>query len=193
MIKKPLLTGFVLSGGKSRRMGENKALINYNGVSLLENALRNIENSCKSVFISGFNQEYLSFGVPIITDIYLDCGPISGIYSSLLKSETEWNLIVSVDVPYINNDLIDLLTANVGDFDCIIPIHNKGIEPLVAIYNKRIIEKLKSEINLKNFKLHRIISELKTNYIDCTELIAKYPKLFVNLNSQEDISNSIKS
>lgn len=187
MQDKPKFSGFILTGGKSSRMGTNKALLEFKGEKLIERAICFLKNSCSQVYLSGSFEEYKEFGVKIIEDEISGCGPVSGIYSSLKKSNTEWNFMLSVDIPFVNEAIITFLMLNIGDYDCIIPKHEKGIEPLVAFYNKKIVTKLEAEIANSNFKLINILSGLKTNYIDCNELLKKHPNLFVNLNYPEDL------
>jgi molybdopterin-guanine dinucleotide biosynthesis protein A len=180
------ISGFILAGGRSSRMGTDKALLMVQGEPLLQRMKNLIEPFCNQVFISGSNPEYSKYDAPLIPDIFSGCGPIAGIYSSLKVSPTEWNLYVSVDVPFVNEEMIRLLIDNTFGCDCVIPRHKYGVEPLVAMYNRSCLPVLEEMIKTGNFKLQSLISILDAKYLDCNDLIQKYPRLFHNLNRMED-------
>jgi molybdopterin-guanine dinucleotide biosynthesis protein A len=189
MNKKSEISGFILAGGKSSRMGFDKAFLIVANKPLLQNMIDVIDPFCQSIAISGQNPVYANFHLEIIPDVFSECGPISGLYSVLKHSTTTWNLVVGVDVPFLNKELIQFLISNQGDYDCIIPIHKYGIEPLVGLYNSRIWPVVETQIGDGKFKLSKLLSELNTRYIDCNDLIGKYPKLFRNINNMEDFQN----
>ena len=180
------ISGFVLAGGKSSRMGIDKALLMIQNEPMIQRMISLINPFCHEVFISGQNPEYSVFKVETIPDTYPGCGPIAGIYSSLNLSETEWNLFVSVDVPFVNEDLIRLLIANAFSCDSVIPQHDYGVEPLVAMYNRSCLPVIEEMIISDNFKLQNLISALDTKYLNCNDLIKKTPGLFLNINRMED-------
>jgi molybdopterin-guanine dinucleotide biosynthesis protein A len=176
------LSGFVLAGGRSSRLGEDKAMLNYKGKPLLIHSLEIIRPFCQNLYVSGNKPEYSIAGVELIPDLYHECGPISGLFSVLNRSETDWNLVISVDVPLINSDLIELLIANKNDYDCIVPRHSLGIEPLIGLYHKKAITTMKELIESGDFRLTNLLSALNTNYFDCDFLLNDNPGLFLNVN-----------
>ncbi len=186
MMNRVSISGFILAGGKSRRLGTDKALLMFQGKPLLEHMIGLIAPLCNKVFIGGKNSDYTSFGVEMIPDLYSDCGPIAGIFSSLKYSVSEWNLLVSVDVPFANVELFQFLISNIGDYDCIIPQHNSGVEPLIGLYNQRTLPVIEEMIKSGDYRLTNLLSKLNTCYIDCNHLIKKYPRLFMNINRMED-------
>jgi molybdopterin-guanine dinucleotide biosynthesis protein A len=182
------ISGFILAGGKSSRMGTDKAFLKINETPMLIHVKNLIEPYCNSLAISGYKPEYLSFNITMIPDQHAGCGPISGLYSCLKQSTSDWNLFVSVDTPFINSELLEFLLLNPGDCDCVIPKHTGGIEPSIGLYNRRILPVLDDAIKNGEYKLHELLSKLKTCYLDCNSLIKKYPRLFLNINKPEDYS-----
>ena len=170
-------------------MGTDKALLLVQDEPLLKRMLRLISPFCKTISISGQNNEYVGFNIAMVPDLYTGYGPISGLVSSLKHSSTEWNLLVSVDVPFINEVFIQYLISGIGAYDCIIPIHKDGIEPLIGLYNKQILPIVEEMIGQGDYKLMRLISKLNTRYIDCDSLIKQYPRLFFNVNRPEDYNS----
>jgi len=183
------ISGFVLAGGKSNRMGTDKALLLVQEETLLIRIKNLIDPFCKTVEISGYNSDYSDFNIKMIPDLYPGIGPVSGLISSLKHSSTEWNLLVSVDTPFINKELIQSLITQIGDYDCIIPEHDGGVEPLIGLYNRQILPQLEEVINQGDYKLMRLVAKLNTRYLDCRPLIQKHPRLFFNINRPEDYNS----
>lgn len=175
-----------MAGGKSSRMGFDKAFLLVGNKPLLQNMIDVIEPFCQNVAISGQNPAYADFNLEMVPDVFSECGPISGLYSVLQYSSTEWNLIVGVDVPFLNAELIRYLIEGIGDCDCVIPMHKDGVEPLAGLYHRRILPVIGTQIGQGKFKLSKLLSGINTRFIDCNQMVEKNPKLFHNINSLED-------
>lgn len=186
MIIRTSISGFILAGGKSRRMGTDKALLTFQNKPLLLHMIKLVESFCEEVAVSGKNESYSAFGIEMIPDLYIDCGPIAGIFSALNYSGSDWNLMVSVDVPFVNEELFLYLISNIGEFDCIIPRHISGVEPLIALYHRRTLPVIEEMIKAEDYRLTNLLSKLNVCYVDCSGLIKEYPRLFVNINRMED-------
>ena len=102
------VSGFVLAGGRSSRMGSNKALLELDGRPLIEHTKSILESVCAQVFILGQRSLYGRFG-QCYEDIHPDCGPLGGIHAALLNSSTEFSLITAVDTPFIKAEFLDYL------------------------------------------------------------------------------------
>jgi molybdenum cofactor guanylyltransferase len=132
--------GFVLVGGKSSRMGRNKALLPWKGRTLLEHVVSAVSTVARNVSLVGDDAEYTNFGYPVIPDLFPHCGPLSGIHAALRAAQAEWNLIVACDMPEITADFLDMLMTRAGqtDADAVLPSGPSGmIEPLCAAYRLR--------------------------------------------------------
>lgn len=180
------ISGFILAGGKSTRMGTDKALLDFHGKSFLAQMVSIIEPFCDSISICGNNPGYETYGLRVIPDNYSNIGPIAGIYSALFHSTSEWNLVVSVDTPFLDAGLIQRLLTEKGQGDCVIPKHTSGIEPLAGLYRKSAFEQVSRMIQNNNFKLVNLISELNTSFVDCNDLVEQNPRLFANINYRDD-------
>jgi len=185
-MEKEEISGFVLAGGKSSRMSRDKALLDFRGQPLLTHMLELIKPFCDNTFISGNNPEYQLFGGKLIPDVYQDKGPISGIFSVLSSSQNEWNLIVSVDVPMVNHELLQYLIENRNSYDAVVPVHSGGTEPLISLYHKRIVPIIQEMIQANDYKLMNLTRRINTNHVDCNELVCRYPHLFLNVNKLDD-------
>lgn len=92
--------GYVLAGGKSSRMGRDKALMELAGKPLIRHAVKKLRRVCIDVRILGGNEELAEFA-PIVGDTHADCGPMSGMEAGLRHSIFEWNLFMAVDMPFV--------------------------------------------------------------------------------------------
>ncbi len=181
------ITGIILSGGQSTRMGTDKALLQINGKTLLENAIKICRPVCSEILISSNNPEHEKYGYQIIPDEIKNCGPIGGIYSCLGKSNTNWNFVISVDTPFVTGDFIEFLLLQTGNFEAVIPVHSGKTEPLIALYNKTCLTVMQSQIRLNQFKLQTALALLKTHFIEVDQWLNKTSLLFKNLNRPEDL------
>lgn len=181
------ITAIILAGGKSRRMGTDKALLELEGVSLLERSLALCESICDEIIISSNNTEHNNFGYPVFADELNNCGPLAGISSCLKKSETSWNFVMSVDAAYVEPDFVSFLISQVDSFDALVPFSEKGKEPLIALYNKSCLPAITDRLESGDFKMHNLLNSINTKWVDAHNWIEKYPKLFRNLNRPEDL------
>ncbi len=181
------VTGIILAGGKSKRMGADKALIRFRGEILIQHAINLLQPVCKPILVSSNNQGHEKFGCPVVPDEILNCGPLGGIYSALKRSTTDWNFVISIDCPFVTEELVHFLSSEIGESDCLIPKHSSGLEPLVAFYHKKSIAKMEASIMGGDFKMHNFIEKADSRIIDVQDYVVRNPLLFKNLNSQEDL------
>lgn len=185
-MNEPQISGYVFAGGKSRRMGTDKALLTIENQPILLRMINLIKPSCDYLAISGQNAEYSFLNLEMVPDVYTGCGPISGIYSCLKNSKTDWILIISVDVPFVTEEFIRFLISNISETDCVIPKHDSGLEPLVALYHKHTLPVVEEMIRTGDYKLMNLLAKLDAKYLDCTDILISNPRLFHNLNNPDD-------
>src|SRR5947209_63528 len=107
------VTAFVMAGGKSTRMGTDKAFLEVKGRSLLANALRRAEAAARNVVIVGAASKFSPFGT-VIEDVYLDRGPLGGIHAALTSSKTDLTFIFGVDMPFVEVRFLQYLISVAG-------------------------------------------------------------------------------
>lgn len=187
MIKEGL-TGIVLAGGLSSRMGSDKGLLPYKGKLLVEYAIDTLKLYCNEIIISTNNSEYHKLGYPLVEDIYKGKGPLGGIHAGLMAAKTEFNLFLSCDMPHINPEamalIIEQLTPNAYGF---IPIYGDKLEPMFGIYSKQLIPEIEKRLQSEKLKMRQLIYEQKLQTIDFLPLIQKHKDLFSNMNSPNDL------
>ncbi len=94
------VTAYVLAGGKSSRMGRDKALLELNGRPLIELAVEKLRSVCASTFILSGRKELARYA-PLVSDLHPGCGPLGGMEAALLHTQTDWNLFLAVDMPFV--------------------------------------------------------------------------------------------
>lgn len=187
MIKKNI-TGIILAGGKSSRMGSDKGLVKINGKRFIEHILDALLPSVNEVIIIANNDNYNNLGYKVIEDKIKDCGPLGGIYTGLLNSQTESNIVVSCDIPFISSDLIKHILENMGRADMSVPLYKGNIEPLCAVYTKKTTDKIHSLIMNKEFKIQNVLRYFIIKEIHITKKLDFYNDLlFVNINTPEEL------
>lgn len=167
-------------------MGTDKSLLEINGKTLLQSAVDTCLPVCSPVLISSNHPEHKNFNCPVIPDEIPDCGPIGGIYSCLKQSETDWNFVLSVDAAFVRTEFVRFLISGIAGYEAVIPFHDKGKEPLVALYHKNSLSVIEKMLESGNYKMHHLINVLNTKYVNSQNWVEKYSDLFRNLNRLED-------
>lgn len=184
------ITSIILAGGKSKRMGTDKALLELEGTTLLERAIKLCKPLSSELLISSNNESHAAFNYPVIEDEFKNCGPMGGIYSGVKQSGTEWNLVLSVDVAFVDAPFLQFLLQNTGDFDAVVPFTEKGAEPLIALYNVSCIPAMEQLLKEGDYRMRNLLKKVNTNWLDAADFIRKNNRLFTNLNRPEDLTSS---
>jgi len=193
-------TGVILAGGENTRMPVLKGFIEINGEKIIEKNIRIYKHLFKEVFISTNSPEhYLYLGVPMFGDIYKVRGPLTGIFTSLLNSSSEWIFVSACDMPFINERLIWYMASKRDDCDAVVPkstpsCFSKGerdfVEPLFAFYSKRLISHIEKAILANKTGAKDFLANKKVKYIRIDEVknIDVDERSFINLNAPKDLN-----
>jgi molybdopterin-guanine dinucleotide biosynthesis protein A len=184
------ITGIILSGGKSSRLGEEKGLAAFNGKPLVSYAVEVLEPLCGKLVISANNQleEYSKFGYQIVQDEFKGVGPMGGILTCLKKSESRFNLVLSCDTPFVNTTLFEYLLQEAEHYQVVVPRHDGFIEPLCAIYSTNVLWEMQHCVESGNFKMHEFFKKVDLKAIDIPSGLPFYSEdLFVNINTQKEL------
>lgn len=177
----------ILSGGKNKRMGSNKAFLKIKGKTFVETIVDNMRDY-DEIILSVKNKEDYSFleDVKFTEDTYENKGPISGIYEVLKKSKNDWVFVSGVDMPFINKDMVEYLSLFATDeYDAIVIKEQKQPHPICAMYNKRLIPHIENLIKEDKLKIFDIINTVNTKYVPI-ELSCVNPKVLQNINTVDE-------
>lgn len=179
-----LVKCFILAGGKSSRMGSNKALLTFNGNTLLSNCIKVLKEFSKEIYISGNYPEYKIFNLPIIIDEYAEIGPMGGLQSSLkILAKDEYGFFTTCDMPLIKSSLINKLATELNPFDCVVFSVNGIIQPLFGFYNQRCLRDIESQIQKGNFSLTSLVFNSHSKVIEISSDEKDYLN---NINTPEE-------
>ena len=174
----------MLAGGRSSRMGRDKALLPYRGGSLVESVARAVELAAGSVVLVGNPDTYGGLGFPVIPDAHPGEGPLGGILTALANTTADWNLIVACDMPELSAEFLRaLLEAAAGcGRDALVPRGPSGIlEPLCAVYHRRSCEGLEAAFAGGIRKVTAAFAHLRIAAWPVPEMMP-----FQNINTPED-------
>lgn len=180
----------ILAGGKSSRMGRDKALLELDGKALLARQIQLARNiGAAEVFISArVDADYSSFGYPLLCDRFINAGPLAGIESALRASKNPMVLVLAVDMPAISVEFLHRLLRQCGTGLGVIPRFSDHTEPLLACYPKsahpialNLLEN--NSRGVKQFAEASVAAGL-AKFLDLPNSDALY---FINWNSPADL------
>jgi len=157
------VSGYVLAGGASSRMRQDKALLPYRGTTLAGHLARMVREDAGSVALIGDPHKYSGLGFPVFADQLPGCGPLGGLHTVLTISSSDWNLVIACDMPGISIDVLRTLVAGAGTSskNCLVALNADGeMEPLCAVYHRRCLAVVSQAIRGKRFKMKDLVAEL---------------------------------
>jgi molybdenum cofactor guanylyltransferase len=183
------LTAIILAGGQSKRMGTDKALMPYLGKPLIQYSIDLAFNFTKNIIISANKDNFKDLGFNVVRDKYPLQAPLAGIHSGLTFSNTDWNLILTCDMPNVTVQLIDWLISNLeGKTELLLPGHHGYIEPLCGFYNKSLIPLIESNIRKNRLSPIELLEVAPHKIVQMDDLLNESTSfIFKNVNSRNDL------
>ncbi|HKV82712.1 MAG TPA: molybdenum cofactor guanylyltransferase, partial [Candidatus Sulfotelmatobacter sp.] len=153
------LSAFILAGGKSTRMGTDKAFVLLDGRTLLSRMLDLARQLTSNVHIIGDPAKFAPFS-PTIEDIFPGCGPLGGIHTALRSSCTDLNLILAVDVPFVSLALLDYITSRATSSDANVTLARAagGFQPLCAVYRRSFADAAENALRAGHYKIDTLFA-----------------------------------
>ena len=187
--------GYVLAGGASARFGRDKALVEFDGQTMLLRMRELLGSVCGKATVIASPEKYASIGVDCVADQWPGEGPLGGIITALtttrdLPAEAEWNLIVGCDMPFLTGEWLEYLThhAMTSNADVVAPRSRSGIEPLCACWRTTAAPKLQCAFDGGVRKITEAMKHLKREILDESEWkqFDTAGRLFWNMNTPAD-------
>jgi molybdopterin-guanine dinucleotide biosynthesis protein A len=185
------VTAFILAGGKSTRMGADKAFVIFSGSTLLARALEVARSVTPEVRIVGDAAKFVPFA-PVVEDVFCDCGPLGGIHAALQASRTELNVILAVDLPFVSSALIEYLNKRARESrSAIVTAAQAGgrWQPLCAVYRRGFADAAEQALRAGRYRIDALFDTARTQLIGEEELEAAgfSSNIFRNLNTREEL------
>ncbi len=179
----------ILAGGKSSRMGTNKALVKLNGKTLIERMVEKVDYSvAKPIIITNTPEDFNFLELPSFPDVIKNVGPLGGIYTALKYCNSAHCLIIACDLPFLTKEHIRLLYEQGSTYDVLAFDAGNGVEPLCAVYSKNCLPKIKNQIDKGNFRVTDFFSSVNTRVINMNHIKQIFrSNMFFNINTPEDL------
>jgi molybdenum cofactor guanylyltransferase len=175
-------------------MGKDKAFVTLEGRTMLSRMLDLARDVTDEVRIVGEAAKYSHFA-PVVQDIYPGCGPLGGIHTALHSSQSDLNLILAIDIPFVSLGLLLYLTQRARTFhDAIVTVvrMEEHWQPLCAVYRKQFAGIAEEALSEGRYKIDALFEEQHTQIItdDDLEIAGFSPRLFRNLNTPDDLADA---
>ena len=181
------VTGIVLAGGKSTRMGTDKAFLKLDGKPFISHILDTIQGSTDEVYIISDNHELDGMGTHRFSDLIPGLGPIGGIYTGLFHSKTTNNLIVACDTPFLTKETITQLIMGMDKEHNAFVVQCEGVVmPLIGIYRKSCLPHFNKVIERNQLGLKKALAGIRTKTIS---LPGSHARSVLNINTKLDLKN----
>jgi molybdopterin-guanine dinucleotide biosynthesis protein A len=202
------VTGLILAGGKSRRMGgRNKAFLELDGRSLIEIVIERVRSVCTEVLIvAGDTVPYVELGVAVVEDRFRGVGVLGGLHAGLEAASHELALVVGCDMPFLNPALLQAFAGWAKGFDVAVLRHappapaglppretggNEGglfVEPLHAAYRRTCLPPIEAAIQTGERRIVSFFSQVAVRYVTSADVTPLDPGLhsFRNVNTPEE-------
>lgn len=180
------ITCFILSGGKSIRMGTDKGLMPFRGSAMIEHVIRIVSPLFSEVIIMSNQPGYEKFGLPVWKDEVKELGPLGGITTALRRTTTKLNFFISCDLPDMNAGIIRMILNANEKRGVTLPSHHGRLEPLCALYHTEVLPIFEGQIRRGNLRMHDAVVQANAVSVAIPESFFTGRNPFGNFNTPED-------
>ncbi len=186
----PAVTGAILAGGDSRRMGRNKALLSIGGRSIIQTILAALQPLfAELLVISNDAEAFTELEVPIRPDRLQGRGALGGIHAALFYSRLPQTFCIGCDMPLVNPAVVAHLCNLAPGYDVVVARSGRGYEPLHAVYGRACLPRIEAMLGLGRLKVEELFADVRVREVSEEELRTLDPELrcFVNVNTPEEL------
>lgn len=194
MIDNNHITGIILAGGKSSRIGSDKGFLLLNNKTFIQLIIEAMQPLVNDIIIVSNNPDYDVFKLKRVNDLIIDAGPLAGVYTGLYYSNTENNLVLSCDVPLINTETLKKLTEQLEENMDVIQLEsNDKSMPLIAVYKKHCERKIFELLEQGERRLRFAVNQFKVKTIVLNKEQEKFTANINTLSNLNEITNEINN
>jgi molybdopterin-guanine dinucleotide biosynthesis protein A len=186
--------GFVTAGGKSSRMGRDKAWLDLDGLPMIEHVIAALRPVAKSVSVIANDPAYHRLNLPVIADMNAGIGPLEAIRVALAASESPWTLLVGCDLPFVTPELLAYLLSRTQGVQAVVPLDPDGrLEPVCAAYSTLALPAVSDLIAAGERKIARLFDRIPAYFVPFSEMrdLTGAGLFFENINSPEDYESAV--
>ena len=189
------MTGAILAGGRSTRMGTNKALLEFGGVRIIEGLQAKIRPLFPEILIIASDRDaYADLGVPVVPDRIPEKGSLGGIYTAIYHSAFPQAFCIACDMPLASPAVIAHLRDLAPGYDVVVPRTAEGYQPLHAVYGKTCLPHMEAMIHANRLKIDRLFPLVRVRTVEEAEVRSLDPSLgcFLNVNTREELEAAVR-
>ena len=184
------ITGIILSGGRSLRMGKDKAFIKVEGIPIIERiADLFLKLFQETIIVTNRRESYLHLKATAYEDLLPNSGALGGLYTGLFYSFFPYSFIAACDMPYLKTEVISYLIEKMEGYDVVVPKTEDGLQPLHALYSKRCIDPIQRVLQEKKTRIVDLYPLVRVNIIEANEIVSVDPDMesFININTPDEL------
>ena len=192
------LSGIVLAGGLSRRLGRDKAVEPFGDEPLIARVIGRLSTLTNETVVV-VNNEARGAELPlpdearVAVDIYPESGSLGGIFSGLTAANNDWGFVVACDMPFLNTDLIAHMLTLREDYDAVVPLLDGYPEPTHAAYSKACLPHIESRLRAGQLKIAGFFDDVRVRYVSESEILGYDAERlsFFNVNRPDDLERAL--
>ncbi len=185
------LTGVIQAGGRSTRMGgEPKALLELGGERIIERVRRALDQVTDDILIVTNTPDLYAFlGLPMVPDVFPDCGSLGGIYTGIKAAAGDAVLTVACDMPFLSPDVMRLCSSRAGEADVVAPLVDGQWETLHACYARSCLDPIERRLRARRLKITGFFDDVRVLAVPVAEVarLARPDVVFMNVNTPEEL------
>jgi len=189
------VSGFVTAGGRSSRMGRDKAWLELGGQTMIERVIAALKPVTRSVAVIANSPEYERLGLPVYADTNIGIGPLEAIRTALANARAPRALLVGCDLPFVTPELFSFLLSLKGDHQAIVPVGaDERLEPLCAVYSAQALPCVSRLIESGARKVSLLFEQVPTRLVQFSEIVHLpcAELFFENVNTQAEYSRAVE-
>lgn len=180
------VTGVILAGGRSRRMGRDKATLEVAGATLFDRTLTMLRRLFPCILIAGDRPDLVRPEVPCVPDIYPGSA-LGGIHGALTAATTPWIFVAPCDLAFPDPDLVRFILGHRDGCDIVLPRTPDGLEPVFALYHRNCLPAMEEMLARGDYRIYDFYDQVRVRYLDAATLPVGWQRALLNLNTPEDL------
>ena len=186
------MTGVILSGGKSLRMGKDKAFVEIDGIPIIHQIVSLFNDLFEeTVIVTNQKELYKGLGIRTVSDIIPNMGVLGGLYTGLVCSTFFYSFCVACDMPFLKESVIGYLIQRKEGYDVAVAMTTDGLQPLHAVYSKNCIQPIQQTLAEGHYKILDFYPLVRIRTIGDAEILRLDPEResFINVNTPEELQH----
>ena len=183
------VVAYVLAGGKSSRMGQDKGLLLLNGKPMVAHVLDSLKEVAEKITIVSNQAGYEQLDYEVISDEIKDIGPMGGLYTLLHHTQASKNIVVACDTPFVSAELWQILWQNSKNNQAVVFSVQGMIQPLFGIYDQNILPKVKEMMTNQCYKMQKLVADVDLKILPLEDYPSLHIKQLFNINTPQEFQN----